>query len=79
MRREFDVLVKRLQKTNLKLRVKMELNEIIVECGFNYPDEIAEKIFEISDELLIDVTVCAEQTGGKILNSELINGGPKIF
>ena len=79
MRREFDALVKRLQETNLKLRVKMELNEIIVECGFNYPDEIAEKIFEISDELLIDVTVCAEQTGGKILNSELINGGPKIF
>jgi hypothetical protein len=79
MRKRFDRLVARLQKTNLRVRVKMEIDEVIVECGFNYPDEIAEQIFGIADELSMDVTVCAEQHGGKILDSVTINGGPKRF
>jgi hypothetical protein len=79
MRKRFDRLVARLQKTNLRVRVKMEIDEVIVECGFNYPDEIAEQIFVIADELSMDVTVCAEQHGGKILDSVTINGGPKRF
>ena len=79
MRKGFDRLVAKLQKTNLKVRVKMEINEVIVECGFNYPDEIAMQIFEIADELSMEVTVCAEQHGGKILDSITINGGPKRF
>lgn len=79
MRKGFDRLVARLQKTNLRVRVKMEINEVIVECGFNYPDEIAEEIFQIADELSMEVTVCAEQHGGKILDSITINGGPRRF
>ena len=79
MRKSFERLVARLQKTSLKVRVKMEINEVIVECGFNYPDEIAEQIFQIADELSMEVTVCAEQHGGKILDSITINGGPKRF
>jgi DNA integrity scanning protein DisA with diadenylate cyclase activity len=79
MRKGFDRLVAKLQKTNLKVRVKMEINEVIVECGFNYPDEVAMQIFEIADELSMEVTVCAEQHGGKILDSITINGGPKRF
>ena len=79
MRKGFDRLVAKLQKTNLRVRVKMEINEVIVECGFNYPDEIAEEIFQIADDLSMEVTVCAEQHGGKILDSITINGGPKRF
>lgn len=79
MRKGFDRLVAKLQKTNLRVRVKMEINEVIVECGFNYPDEVAMQIFEIADELSMEVTVCAEQHGGKILDSITINGGPKRF
>ena len=79
MRKGFDRLVARLQKTNLRVRVKMEINEVIVECGFNYPDEIAEEIFQIADDLSMEVTVCAEQHGGKILDSITINGGPRRF
>ena len=79
MRKGFDRLVAKLQKTNLKVRVKMEINEVIVECGFNYPDEIAEEIFQIADDLSMEVTVCAEQHGGKILDSITINGGPRRF
>ena len=79
MRKGFDRLVARLQKTNLKVRVKMEANEIIVECGFNYPDEMAIELFNIADQLSMEVTVCAEQHGGKILDSVTINGGPKRF
>ena len=79
MRKGFDRLVAKLQKTNLKVRVKMEINEVIVECGFNYPDEIAMQIFEIADELSMEVTVCAEQHGGKVLDSITINGGPRRF
>jgi len=79
MRKGFDRLVARLQKTNLRVRVKMEINEVIVECGFNYPDEIAEEIFGIADELSMEVTVCSEQHGGKILDSITINGGPIKF
>jgi hypothetical protein len=79
MRKGFDRLVAKLQKTNLKVKVKMEINEVIVECGFNYPDEVAIQIFEIADELAMEVTVCAEQHGGKVLDSITINGGPRRF
>ena len=79
MRKRFDRLVARLQKTNLKVRVKMEANEIIVECGWNYPDEMADKLFNISDELSMEITVCAEQSGGKILETISINGGPRRY
>ena len=79
MRKGFDRLVARLQQTNLRVRVKMEINEVIVECGFNYPDEIAEEIFQIADDLSMEVTVCAEQHGGKVLDSITINGGPRRF
>jgi hypothetical protein len=79
MRKGFDRLVARLQKTSLRVRVKMEANEIIVECGFNYPDEMAEELFNIADELSMEITVCAEQHGGKVLDSVTINGGPKRF
>jgi hypothetical protein len=57
----------------------MEIDEIIVECGFNYPEETCNQIFEIADELAMDVTVCADQHGGKVLDSVLINGGPKTY
>ena len=79
MRKRFDRLVARLQNTNLRVRVKMEINEAIVECGFNYPEEVAIQIFQIADELSMDVTVCAEQNGGNILDTVTINGGPKRF
>jgi hypothetical protein len=79
MRKRFDRLVARLQNTNLRVLVKMEINEVIVECGFNYPEETAIQIFRISDELSMEVTVCAEQHGGKVLDTATINGGPKRF
>jgi hypothetical protein len=79
MRKRFDRLVARLQKTNLRVRVKMEINEVIVECGWNYPDEMAIEILNISDELSMEVTVCAEQSGGKILETVLVNGGPRRY
>jgi hypothetical protein len=79
MRKRFDRLVARLQNTNLRVRVKMEIDEVIVECGFNYPDEMAIEILNIADELSMEITVCAEQHGGKVLDSVTINGGPKRF
>jgi hypothetical protein len=79
MRKRFDRLVARLQKTNLRVRVKMEINEVIVECGWNYPDEMAIEILNISDELSMEVTVCADQSGGKILETVLVNGGPRRY
>jgi hypothetical protein len=79
MRKGFDRLVARLQKTSLRVRVKMEINEVIVECGFNYPEEMAIEILDIADQLSMEITVCAEQHGGKILDSITINGGPKRF
>jgi hypothetical protein len=79
MRKRFDRLVARLQNTSLRVRVKMEINEVIVECGFNYPEEMAIEILNIADQLSMEVTVCAEQHGGKILDSITINGGPKRF
>jgi hypothetical protein len=79
MRKRFDRLVARLQKTSLRVRVKMEIDEVIVECGFNYPEEMAIEILNIADQLSMEITVCAEQHGGKILDSITINGGPKRF
>jgi hypothetical protein len=79
MRKRFDRLVARLQNTSLRVRVKMETNEVIVECGFNYPEEMAIELLNIADQLSMEITVCAEQHGGKILDSITINGGPKRF
>ena len=79
MRKRFDRLVARLQKTSLRVRVKMEIDEVIVECGFNYPEEMAIEILNIADQLSMEITVCAEQHGGKVLDSVTINGGPKRF
>lgn len=79
MRKRFDHLVAKLQNTNLRVRAKMEINEVIVECGFNYPEETAIQIFQIADELSMEVTICSEQSGGKVLDSVTINGGPKRF
>jgi hypothetical protein len=79
MRKRFDRLVARLQKTSLRVRVKMEIDEVIVECGFNYPEEMAIELLNIADQLSMEITVCAEQHGGKVLDSVTINGGPKRF
>jgi hypothetical protein len=77
MRKRFDRLVARLERTTLNLKVKMEINEIIVEYGSGVSREVRDRVLEIADELSMEITVCAEQTGGKILDSVLINGGPK--
>lgn len=79
MRKRFDRLVARLQKTSLNVRVKMEVNEIIVECGFNYPKSVSDELNAIADEFCMEITICSEQSGGKVLDSVIINGGPRRF
>ena len=71
----FDEVVEILKENKIPCRVK-ELNDgIWVELGFDYPDELANKVFE-----LVDVGIAAEISGG-IQNprSTLIAGGPKRY
>ena len=57
----------------------MEDNEIVVECGWNYPDKLYNKIADKAEEMDIyeNLSICAESSGGNVLLTQRINGGPK--
>ena len=78
----FDILVNKLQKTKIPAQVKLMSDEILIECGFNYPDKITNKIFDIIDNIdknFNDFSICAKSSGGTIIKSVSVNGCPKRY
>ena len=68
------------RSTGKGARITLSNNDIIVELGFNYPDEIAHEAFEIADQCSIssrEISVCAESSGHKSIKICTVNGGPK--
>lgn len=75
----FNKVVELLTVTKVPCKVKLtdDKDEIIVECGWNYPDEMFYRIMDAIGD--INVSVCAEESGNKVISSRLISGGPKRY
>ena len=79
---KFKNLVEALKNSGIKCNIKLFKNDnIVVECGWNYPDELFFQVLEAAESLGIqaDVEVCAETSGGELLAQERINGGPRRY
>lgn len=80
----YSKMLTELTKKKIPCRIKLngigERFDIIVECGRDYPDKMADKIFDMADKIgLKDFSCCAEQSGGTDYDSDRIAGGPKRY
>ncbi len=66
-----------------KAKVPCKVNKITVECGWDYPDRIFDKVDKAAESVGLNtsknVDVCAEQGGGTVVDSNRIAGGPKRY
>jgi hypothetical protein len=61
-------------------KITLTNDDVIVELGFNYPDELAHVAFDIADQCGItsrELSVCSESSGHKSIKICTVNGGPK--
>jgi len=79
---KYEALIKNLEKAKIPCKVKLMKDEIVIECGWDFPDKIFHKVSDAADSANLkdsDISVCAEQSGGTVLDSKRINGGPKRY
>ena len=76
-------LVAILSKERVPCKVTLtDTPEIIVECGWDYPDSLFEKITRLGESVGIPVktlNICAESYGHSMIESARIGGGPKRY
>jgi len=75
----FELLVKELEKRKVPCRVKQTNFGLDIECGWNYPDSIANKAFNAIEAAGVNADVCAESSGGVIIKSAIVAGGPRRY
>jgi len=76
----YKKLVAELTKKKIPCKVKLGETEIDVELGWNYPDRLADKVFDAIEKLkLKKVEVSADTLGGKVIDSTRIAGGAKRY
>ena len=74
---DYDKVVDGLRSRKIPSRVKLEdSGRINIELGFDFPDSLAEKVFNMLDELGVEANIMAE-TSVRGIESERINGGPR--
>lgn len=77
---DFQRLVQGLEQAKVPCNVKLfNTGQIDVECGFDYPDEIFFKVDDVAEELGINVSVCAEVSGGGLEMQQRVCGGPRRY
>lgn len=77
---KYQSLVRELEKAKVPCKVKLSKDKITVELGFNYPDSLADKAFDACNAANIDDSkcdICAEESGGHVIDSKRIMGGPR--
>ena len=75
---DYEKVVDGLRSRKIPSRVKLEdSGKINIELGFDFPDSLAGKVFDMLDELGVEADIMAETTGGVNVESERINGGPR--
>ena len=74
----YNKVVDGLRARKIPSRVKLEdSGKINIELGFDFPDSLAGKVFDMLDELGVEADIMAETTGGVNVESERIAGGPR--
>jgi hypothetical protein len=78
MNLKFDQIAEALKQAKIPCRLK-ETNrtEYIIELGMWYPDELVDNIYEAIPDF--KGTICSESTGGAVVASIRLNGGPKNY
>jgi len=82
LKQKYEQLIKNLEKAKIPCNVKLQDSSIVIECGWDFPDRIFHKVSDAADAANLkdsEIEVCAEQSGGKILDSKRVNGGPKRY
>jgi hypothetical protein len=75
---DYEKVVDGLRSRKIPSRVKLEdSGKINIELGFDFPDSLAGKVFDMLDELGVEADIMAETTGGVDVESERIAGGPR--
>jgi hypothetical protein len=76
---EYEKVVSGLESLGVPSRVKLEEDGTInIELGFDYPDSLAGKVFDLIDELGVKAHVSAE-TSVRGIESTTTNGGPQQY
>ena len=77
--KEYKKVVDGLKSRKIPSKVKLEEDGTInIELGFDYPDLLSEKVFDMLDELDIKADIMAE-TSARGVESESIYGGPQEY
>jgi len=80
---DFQKLAAELEKRRIPCKIQLSefggTTEIDVICGWDYPDSLFDKISDIMDYIGIQASVSADASGGKIIASKRIAGGPKEY
>ncbi len=82
LKQKYEQLIKNLEKAKVPCKVKLTKDSVVVECGWDYPDKVSDKVFDAADAANIkssELSVCAEHDGPGIIDYEKINGGPKRY
>ena len=73
----FEQIVKALEAARIPCRAKLGTdNSTTIELGFDYPDELANKVWDAVEPLGVDVDVCADASM-QTTKVVTIAGGPK--
>jgi len=82
--KSFNEVVSILTEARIPCRVKEtkfhDQVEISIECGFNFPDELVDRIYSaFGGNLPKEISICADSCGGEVTNRARIAGGPKEY
>ena len=69
-----------LEKRRIPCRILLsETGAIDVLCGFDYPDSLFDKIYDVAESLGIEVNIQADMSGPTPVDRRSIAGGPKRY
>jgi hypothetical protein len=77
---KFDEFVHLLEKKEINCRANLMNDfEVVIECGWNYPDKMFNKVYKQAEKLEIqdNLCVCADQSGGNVVKTIYVNNGPQ--
>lgn len=77
MEQTFQSIQQALSQAKIPSRLKQTTSEFVIELGFNYPDELVDRIYEVLPDF--KGSICADSSGGIVLNQAVIAGGPKRY
>lgn len=75
----FRKFVAEMTRKSVPARIKETDGQPIVELGWNYPDKLADKVWDIACKFDLEVEICAEEQGTSFRYMTRTGGGPKSY